>query len=59
MVMQRGRYTDFPWNRKIAKRIKREKRQAFVDLCAIIFASMMIGVFGTVVIITYYPLPWW
>ena len=59
MMTQRGQYTNYPWNQKIAKQMKRDKRRAIIDLCAIIFASAAIGAFTMVLVMVYYPLPWW
>jgi len=59
MLYQRGRYTSFPMNEKMAKKNKKMKRRAVFDTIIFGLTAFIGGIFTACVVLTYYPMPWW
>lgn len=58
MEWQRHQYTSFPWNEKLQKKLKRQRGQLiFFQIFNDLF-FFLLGVFATVIVLSYYPFPW-
>lgn len=58
MMVQRQRYTSFPWNEEAKKRKKKAKRQNRIDHLILDVFFFLLGAFAAIMVISYYPLPW-
>lgn len=57
-MMLRGRsYTSYPYNEELYEKRKKKEHRIHLDNILLCFLFFLIGVFSTVVYLTYYPLP--
>ena len=57
-MMLRGRsYTSYPYNEELYEKRKKKERRIHLDNILLCILFFLIGVFSTVVYLTYYPLP--